>query len=465
MGHGHSHSATHSHGADGDVTVPRRTKQLLLAIIAVLALGTVVGLVVLWPSDVPKVDTTAFGKPDGIYGVIVQGATTEPCPNTFVPDEEPQPTILCSSLQVLFEEGPDKGETKSISLTDSGVLPEFEIGERLTVSLNIPVACRNESRAESLTLSDCLDGLDPNIFYAIDNRDRGTPLAMVAVLFAVVVVALGRLRGLLSLAGLGASIMVLIVFVLPGILSGANPLAVALVGACTIAFLALYLAHGFNPLTHVALVGTIGSLGLVAVLSAIFVNAAKLSGFTDESAVIVRAFGANIQFSGLVLAGTIIGALGAIDDMTVTQAASVLELRRANRNFGVRELYRRSLRIGRDHIASTVNTLVLAYAGSSLALLVMFTQLDRANTGQTLGRVITSEVISTEIVKTLVGSIGLVASVPVTTWLAALIVTRTPGDDDVTPDALADHLLDDWSDTSADPDDDTDRAAKEVDDA
>ena len=151
--------------------------------------------------------------------------------------------------------------------------------------------------------------------------------------------------------------------------------------------------------------------------------------------------------------------------MTVTQAASVLELRRANRNFGVRELYRRSLRIGRDHIASTVNTLVLAYAGSSLALLVMFTQLDRANTGQTLGRVITSEVISTEIVKTLVGSIGLVASVPVTTWLAALIVTRTPGDDDVTPDALADHLLDDWSDTSADPDDDTDRAANGVDDA
>ena len=137
-----------------------------------------------------------------------------------------------------------------------------------------------------------------------------------------------------------------------------------------------------------------------------------------------------VSLAPQMLAGTIIGALGAIDDMTVTQAASVLELRRANSSLGIAELYRRSLRIGRDHIASTVNTLVLAYAGGSLALLVMFTQLGTSGqngSGQnTLGRVLTSEVIATELVKTLVGSIGLVASVPVTTWLAAWLVTRTP---------------------------------------
>jgi uncharacterized membrane protein len=424
-GHAHAHGHTHSHSGDS-IEVPGPTRRLLLSVVLALGFVILVAAVVVWPRDTPRFDMTAFGSADGVFSAEVVEAVEEACPTTFDVDGEidNENPLLCSAIEVKFREGPDRGETKSISITDSGVLPEFDPGERLNIALTIPVACRAESRGPDLSLSECLDGLDPNIFYAIDSRDRTGTLALLGVLFAVVVVALGRWRGLLSLVGLGASLLVLILFVLPGILSGTSPLVVALVGASLIAYLALYLAHGFNPMTHVALIGTLGSLVLVAVLSQIFVGAAKLSGFTDESAVIVRAFGADIQFSGLVLAGTIIGALGAIDDMTVTQAASVLELRRANSSLGIGELYRRSLRIGRDHIASTVNTLVLAYAGGSLALLVMFTQLG-ASGQNTLGRVLTSEVIATEVVRTLVGSIGLVASVPVTTWLAAWLVTRT----------------------------------------
>jgi uncharacterized membrane protein len=429
--HTPSLSHSHVHSAE-DVEVPGPTRKLLLGVVLGLGALLVAATAITWPSDIPRFDMSAFGSADGVFSAEVMRAVEEPCPTTFDNegeiDEENQ--LLCSAIEVQFLEGPDEGETKSISITDSGVLPEFNAGERLHVALTVPVACREENLGADLTVSECLDGLDPNIYYAIDSRDRTTPLLLLALLFAAVVIALGRWRGLLSLVGLGASLLVLIVYVLPGILSGTSPLVIALIGAALIAYLALYLAHGFNPLTHVALIGTLGSLVLVAVLAQVFVGAAKLSGFTDESAVIVRAFGANIQFSGLVLAGTIIGALGAIDDMTVTQAASVLELRRANSSLGIAELYRRSLRIGRDHIASTVNTLVLAYAGGSLALLVMFTQLGTSGqngSGQnTLGRVLTSEVIATELVKTLVGSIGLVASVPVTTWLAAWLVTRTP---------------------------------------
>lgn len=248
-------------------------------------------------------------------------------------------------------------------------------------------------------------------------------LALLA-LFVAAVVALGRWRGLASLVGLGISIAVLMVFVLPSILLGNNPMWVGLVGASAIAFAALYLAHGFNPLTHVALLGTLGSLALVALLSMFFVGATALSGVVGDDVLVVQAFGAELSFSGLLLAGVLIGALGALDDMTVTQASSVLELWRADPDLGWRELYRRAIRIGRDHIASTVNTLVLAYAGSSLALLLLFIQSD-----QTIGRVITSEAIATEVVRTLTGSIGLVASVPLTTFLAAILVNQHQPDE------------------------------------
>jgi uncharacterized membrane protein len=192
--------------------------------------------------------------------------------------------------------------------------------------------------------------------------------------------------------------------------------AVAIVGSAAIAYVALYLAHGFNPMTTVALLGALGSLGLTALLAQVFVGLSRLSGFASEEAILVKLSAAQIDASGLVLAGIVIGALGALDDVTVTQASAVWEISAANPNLTARELYRSGIRVGRDHVASVVNTLLLAYAGAAMPLLLFFVisdaaVLDAAN----------EEVVATEIVRTLVGSIGLVCAVPITTWLAARV--------------------------------------------
>jgi len=235
----------------------------------------------------------------------------------------------------------------------------------------------------------------------------------------VAVVVLGRWRGLRALLGLAISVLVLVVFVLPAILEGQSPLLVAVVGSAAIMLVALYLAHGLSLMTTTAVLGTLASLGLTALLARLFVSAAQLTGFSTEEASILQLSAEQVNIQGLILGGIVIGSLGVLDDVTVTQASAVAELRLANPRYGFIDLYRSALRIGRDHIASTVNTLVLAYAGASLPLLILFRQASR-----NVSDVLTGEVVAVEIVRTLVGSIGLVASVPITTALAAWVLSQ-----------------------------------------
>jgi uncharacterized membrane protein len=211
---------------------------------------------------------------------------------------------------------------------------------------------------------------------------------------------------------------VLLQFVIPAILDGRSPMAVAVVGAGIIAYLALYAAHGFTRMTTVALLGTLASLALTAILSALVVGAARFSGLTADEAFIISVAG-HFDLSGLILAGIVLGALGAIDDITVTQASAIWELRAVDPTRSRRDLLRSGMRIGRAHVASTVNTLVLAYAGASMPVLILFVLSD-----QSPSTVANGEIVATEIVRTLVGSIGLIASVPITTWLAVDVVTR-----------------------------------------
>ncbi|HWC31589.1 MAG TPA: YibE/F family protein, partial [Actinomycetota bacterium] len=189
-----------------------------------------------------------------------------------------------------------------------------------------------------------------------------------------------------------------------------------------------YLAHGLTTMTTVALLGTLSSLALTAVLARVFVALTELTGFGTEEATVVSVGAAQVDLAGILLGGVVIGALGAIDDMTVTQASAVWELRSANPRMDRTDLTRAGLRIGRDHVASTVNTLALAYAGASMPVLLLLV-LSR----QSIGTVLSGEVIATEIVRTLVGSIGLVTAVPITTWLAAW----TAGGPDESGDARA----------------------------
>ncbi|MEX1254355.1 MAG: YibE/F family protein [Dehalococcoidia bacterium] len=262
--------------------------------------------------------------------------------------------------------------------------------------------------------------------YFIAGFVRTTPLILLAVAFAGLVLLVGRWRGLTSLLGLGASLLVIVRFILPGILSGADPVLISVIGALVIMLTTLYLAHGVTAKTSVALLGTVIALLLTAALAQISISVTKLSGLADESAVTLQILSAgDIDAGGLLLAGIIIGALGVLDDVTVAQASTVFELHHANPLLGARELYQRAMNVGRDHIASTVNTLVLAYAGAALPLLALLALLT-----EPLDSLLNREFLSTEIVRTLVGSMGIVAAVPLTTALAAIVAGggffRTP---------------------------------------
>jgi uncharacterized membrane protein len=365
----------------------------------VIALGliTLVGLVALWPRGDLRGDLRGLGVAIAAESFEAQvGDLREvPCQGT-----QPQEDILCLRATFELAEGPDRGRSVTQEFPIGPGTPEFEEGESVIVA-------HDPQAAEGFQ-------------YRFADRDRKSVLVWLALGFAVAVVLLGRLRGLAALVGLAATFVILVLFVLPAILNGEGPLLVAVVGAAAIAFLALYLAHGLTPMTSVALVGTLASLALTAILASAFVGAARITGLATEEALILRVGAAQIDLAGLILGGVVIGALGAIDDMTVTQASAVWELRAANPGMSAGALARAGMRIGRDHVASTVNTLFLAYAGASMPLLVLFV-LSR----QALVTVANTEIVATEIVRTLVGSIGLVASVPLTTWLAAYVAPRS----------------------------------------
>jgi uncharacterized membrane protein len=233
------------------------------------------------------------------------------------------------------------------------------------------------------------------------------------------VLVLGRWKGLASLAGLGLTFVVLLTFIVPAILAGRDPLAVAVVGAGAIMFAVLYLTHGFSARTSAAVLGTLVSLALIGLLGLGFSAASRLTGLDDETNNLISVFGAHVDPRGLLLAGMIIGALGVLDDVTVTQASAVWELRAADPELSTLGLFRAALNIGRDHVAAAVNTLALAYAGASLPLLLLF-----ISSGRGASDVLTTQVVATEIVRTLVGSLGLIVSVPLTTALAALVASR-----------------------------------------
>lgn len=255
--------------------------------------------------------------------------------------------------------------------------------------------------------------------YAIVDHQRSRELWILAGAFALAVIAFGRWRGVAALGGLAVTFALLVFFVVPAILAGEPPLLVAIVGSSAIMLTVLYLTHGFALSTTVAVLGTLASLTLTGLLSAASVAALHLTGITDD---ISNAVGMtnSVNMEGLLLAGIVIGSLGVLDDVTVTQGAAVTEIAHANPAYGFGHLYRAGSRVGRSHIASVINTIILAYAGSALPLLILIV----AN-NDSFGGVVTDQIIAQEIVRTVVATLGLIAAVPLTTALAALTASRT----------------------------------------
>jgi len=355
-----------------------------------IALAIGVGLVVLLPRDVPEIDRSSFGFADDVVPATVLSADTGEC--SYAPEFECHAVVF----ELMADDGVASTYTQEFP-AETGQ-PRFESGEAVYLSV---------ASFEDGTLS-----------YSYYDRDRGALIGVVALAFALTVVALGRMRGLAALIGLALSLVVLIGFIVPAIIAGRDAVLVALVGGGAIALVALYLAHGYTPLTHVAAIGAFAALALTTGLSWLVVAAADFSGLVSDEAFYLLAL-PDIDLSGLLLAGIVLGAIGALDDVTVTQASAVWEVNKANSELESGELFDAGLRIGRDHIASTVNTLLLAYAGAAMPLLILFSL-----SGLRLSVMASSEVVAVEIVRTLVGSVGLVAAVPITTWLAARHVAR-----------------------------------------
>jgi uncharacterized membrane protein len=267
--------------------------------------------------------------------------------------------------------------------------------------------------------------------YQVIDHERGLQLWLILAALALAIVAFGRIRGVTAILGLGITFGVLLMFVIPAILSGRPPLLVAIVGSIGIALTVLYLTHGVSRSTTVAVAGTVASLTLTGVLAYAAVGATRLSGVADEtSANLGTLYGVNMQ--GLLLAGILIGSLGVLDDVTVTQAVTVQELAEANPSYGFRDLYAAATRVGRAHIASVINTIILAYAGASLPLLVLITALN-----DPVGQVLSDQLVATELVRSAVGTIGLIAAVPLTTALAAWWGIRQPRRGAATGEAAA----------------------------
>ncbi|MEH1015435.1 YibE/F family protein [Micromonospora sp. CPCC 206060] len=378
---------------------PPRVRRILLATVVPLFVATVVAAGVLWPRDTPTLD--GVDDVPRHHGTVTR-VVTEPCPPPEATPEgaPPGPQGPCGTVTVRVGDGPDAGHEVEAPVPAGPGAPSVAVGDEII-------------------LVELIDPADPEATsYNIAEHQRGEPLLWLAAVFAAAIVAFGRWRGLAALAGLGASFAILLTFVLPGISAGRSPLLVAVVGAALIMFVVLYLTHGVTAQTSVAVLGTLGSLVLTGVLGAVATAATHLTGYGSEDATTLSMLQADIDLRGILLAGIIIGSLGVLDDVTVTQAATVTELAHANPGLSRLQLYRAATRVGRAHIASTVNTIVLAYAGASLPLLLLLVADSRP-----VGQILTSEFLAQEIVRSGVATLGLIAAVPLTTGLAALVST------------------------------------------
>jgi uncharacterized membrane protein len=382
-----------------------RVGRTFAAATALIAVVTAVGLAVLWPGEADTQLSEGLTAPT--ERAEVESVSYSACP--------PPQEGACGEAEIRLESNPEEGSTSTLTLGGSMLEPQLEVGDQIRVAPTpeIPGELPNELAPPTTGTSE----------YSLADFERRTPMLWLAIAFAVLVIAFGRLRGALSLIGLAASLAVVLVFIVPAILDGEAPLAVAIFGSLAVMLLTITLAHGLSAKSLAAILGTTASLLLVALLAHLFTDLTHLTGLASEEPALLQLGGVEVSFEGLLLAGMVIGSLGVLDDVTVSQSSTVIALRAANPSLGFGELHRRALEVGRDHVSATVNTLVLAYVGAALPVLLIF------SSGE-LGFVeaVNVELVAQEVVAALVGSIGLIAAVPITTALASALSRGVPAD-------------------------------------
>ncbi len=395
----------HSHAGPPPELAPAQRRRVTLILVLLIAplVGLVgAGLVLLWPHDVASALPTGARYAAG--GVQTVHATVTDVVPFACGNSDPDVAATAGS----------QGVCANVTATVTG---KHHSGERATFVVQPPVVRVGVYPGDKVQLLRVPNPTGATASYSWGDFSRGRPLVLLGLVFAGLVIGVARLRGALALVGLGVTFWLLVAFLLPALLQGHSPLLVAAVGTSAILIVVLYLAHGVTIRTTTALIGTLAGLAASAGLGSWAVGAAHLTGIANEDDLTVQAFAPHINFTGLLLCGVIIAGLGVLNDVTVTQASAVWELHAADPTASPPRLFAAAMRIGRDHIASSVYTIAFAYAGSALPLLLLI-QLAQRPVTQTL----TSEALAQEIVSTLVGAIALVLAVPLTTAVGVVLV-------------------------------------------
>jgi uncharacterized membrane protein len=385
--------------------------KIVVGALIVIGVAVLAGAVLLWPSqqkvDIPLPFQNAAGGAVTTEAGHVLSSKTAPCGSpsagavlTADPEQAPAGGGQCVQNLVAIDSGPNKGANTVLEFSAGPGQPNLTVADDIRISRQVDAAGATS--------------------YAFFDYERTWPLTALAAAFAVVIVAVAGWRGLRGLIGIVVAFGVLVVFLLPALRDGASAIPVALVASAAILYAVIYLAHGVSLRTSAALLGTLTALLLAALLSWGAIELAHLTGLSEEQNNEVAAYLGHVSITGLLLAGFIIGSLGVLNDVTVTQASTVFELAGLGDGSSRRAIFVGAMRVGRDHIASTVYTLVLAYAGSALPLLLLFSVANRS-----LGDVLTSESVAIEIARSAVGGIALALSVPLTTAIAAVLATPT----------------------------------------
>lgn len=413
IGHGHGHG-----GAASDLPAGRSVTAVLTALVVLAALLTVVSMALLWPD---REALKALRPANPFQGVTfltgsVSAITPGKCPGT-TEDRGPDGTVPieadCATATVRLKGADPAAEPIQVPVPPETVRAGMATGDALRLA-------KYPSQPG-----------EPDI-YAFVDYDRTSPLVLLGIVFAVLVVAVARFKGLAAILGLAVVYPTVVGFMIPALRAGEDPVLVAVTGSSAIMLVVLYLAHGVNAKTTIALLGTLAGLLVAATLAWWVSSAAHLDGLTSEDNFQLSRLTTGNGLAGIVLCGIIIGGLGALNDVTITQASAVWQMRAVAPHLSAARLFASGLQIGRDHLASTVYTIAFAYIGSGLPLLLL---LDLYQ--QPLGQAITGGQIAEEVARTFVGGIGLILAIPLTTAIAALVAVRlavaTPADPDEAP--------------------------------
>ena len=416
MSHSHSIDPTTrrpgSTGQRGRSEAARHQQALRILIVVLIPLGiwTFAGLIALWPQDTSSYinhDVAGYSVP-GVSYPAAEITAIQPVSCEGMAGSTPGANNqTCATITVRVLEGDDTGkEVAGIPLTDALYNSGTKVGQRVKL-IRIPPA----------------DG-QPSQFQFSD-FERRVPLVVITLAFAAAVIFVARWRGFAALLGLGFAGFILVKFMFPALVSGSNPVLVGLIGSSAIMFVVLYAAHGISARTSTALVGTLFGLVTAALLGWGATSWAHLSGVTSEDDYVLAASAPHMSLTSVVICGVIVAGLGVLNDVTITQASAVWEL--ADSDPDQKRLFSKAMRIGRDHIASTVYTIAFATAGASLPVLLLIAIYNRP-----LFEVLQTESFAAELIRTMVGSIGLILAVPLTTAVGVAVVrasgkARLPG--------------------------------------